>query len=469
MVPVCLLAGFSAMSGETRAPSVLDRFRERFRPGSRAGEKIFEHDPAAEPGQAVERPRILLVSSDRAIAASVLDLCEDANWPIRVVIDPTSWSPADDWNPSVALLEERGEDLGPLIERLHQVDEDLAIVALDAAGTTPVTSRHSAISGVIRLPLKREELRTRILGFQAHRPPAAAISRRGRLIVVCGSAGGVGTSTVATNLAAALGWIGARTDGTMCALVDGSLHFADQRVLLDIAPDAAGLVEVAASLTTREALHSTLIRYEPGLMVLAGPNSPESGEGIVGARFGEILKALSSLYPFTVVDIGRELTESTFLAFDLADEIVLVTTLEVIALKNARLMLDLLGQLGRTPAKVRLVLNRVGERAGLSPTEATGIFEHPFEAQLPDDVSTTNYALVHGRPFTLDRRETALARAVIALASLFTKPGSNRQLDLLKARGFPKGLTDLFLAPESGQLDAIEPAAEPGEPFDHPI
>jgi pilus assembly protein CpaE len=142
----------------------------------------------------------------------------------------------------------------------------------------------------------------------------------------------------------------------MCALVDGSLHFADQRVLLDIAPSAPGIVEVAAATdpsATLEVLRSTLVRFEPGLMVLPGTNSLEAGERISGARFGEIIGALCALYPFIVVDAGRELTEATFLAFDLADEIVLVTKPEIMPLKNARLMLDLLAQMGRSPGQIR--------------------------------------------------------------------------------------------------------------------
>ena len=140
---------------------------------------------------------------------------------------------------------------------------------------------------------------------------------------------------------------------------------------------ALGIVEVAAADdlgTTVEALRSTLVRIEPGLMVLPGPTTIEAGERISGARFGEIIRALRTLYPFTVVDVGRELTEASFLAFDLADEIVLVTRAEIMPFKNARLMLDLLVQMGRPSGQIKLVLNRVGARSSLSMAETTGIF-----------------------------------------------------------------------------------------------
>jgi len=218
-----------------------------------------------------------------------------------------------------------------LIERLHKADEHLVIVALTSDAAV-LTSAHGNKLGVIHLPIEPEDFRLRILGLQAHRPAPPLARRRGRLIVVCGSSGGVGTSTVAANLAAALGWTGARSSGTMCALVDGSLHFADQRILLDILPSASGIVEVAAATDpelTLEALRAALVRFEPGLMVLPGPTTLEAGERINGTRFGEIIKALCTLYPFVVVDAGRELTEATFLAFEAADEIVLVTRAEI--------------------------------------------------------------------------------------------------------------------------------------------
>ena len=453
------------MTNNARTPSLLDRLRGRTHSVDRIDE-IMERNPPALPGQASDRPRILLISSDRAMAALILNLGEACDWPVRIVLDPTSWAPADDWSPSIALLDERGTDLEPLIERLHKTDEHLAIVTLTSDVAVLTSAHGSLISGVIHLPIEPEEFRRRILGLQAHRPSPPMPQMRGRLIVVCGSSGGVGTSTVAANLAAALGWAGAHSSGTMCALVDGSLHFADQRLLLDILPRSPGIVEVAAATdpgTTVEALRSTLVRLEPGLMVLPGPTTIEAGERIKGARFGAILRALRALYPFTVVDLGRELTEASFLAFDLADEIVLVTRAEIMPLKNARLMLDLLLQMGHPAGQIRLVLNRVGARSGLSLAETAGIFDRPFAVQLPDDVATAEYALAHGRPFTFDRRETPLARAVGRLAALFAEEAGNHQLDFLKARGFPKGLTDLLLAPErpDQMFGAAAPAPSP--------
>jgi Flp pilus assembly CpaE family ATPase len=457
------------MTSNLRGPSILDRLRGRSRAADRVDEIIVERDPPALPGQVADRPRILLVSGDRAMAAIILNLSEECDWPVRIVLDPTSWAPADDWSPSIALLDERGTDLAPLIERLHQTHEDLAIVTLTSDAAVLTSAHGSLIGGVIHLPIEPEEFRRRVLGLQGHRPPPPLAQRYGRLIVVCGSSGGVGTSTVAANLAAALGWAGARSTGTMCALVDGSLRFADQRILLDLPPRSPGIVEVAAATDpgmTIKALRSILIRLEPGLMVLPGPTTIEAGERIGGARFGDILRALRTLYPFTVVDIGRELTEASFLAFDLADEIVLVTRAEIMALKNARLMLDLLIQMGRPSGQIRLVLNRVGARSGLSMAETTGIFDRPFAVQLPDDVPTADYALTHGRPFTFDRRETALAHAVAKLAALFTKEIDNHQLDFLKDRGFPKGLTELLLSPDrhDQMLESAAPGPSPTAP-----
>lgn len=458
------------MKPETPSDSLWNRFRRLFEPPHPVDMTILEHDPRAEAGQGGDRPRILLVSDDREVADSVITLCADADWPVRIILDPTSWAPADDWSPSVALLDGRsGIDLGPLTERLHEAEDQLAIAVLDSGAEDHTMDQGWAIDESIHLPLDNDALRLRLTGLQARRPhlPFAPVTKKGgQLIVVCGTSGGVGTTTVATNLAAALGWTTARSSGTMCALVDGSLHFADQRVLLDITREAPGIVEVATATdsTTLDALRLALIRYEPGLVVLPGSATPEDGDRITGARFEEILKALCSLYPFTVVDVGRELNEPMLRAFDLADDILLVTSGDLIALKNARLMLDLLGRLGQTTAKIRLVLNRVGAPGALPPTEVAGVFDRLFDIQLPEDIPTAGYALVHGRPFTFDRREMPLARAIGNLAALFAKTGAHRQLDFLKERGFPKGLTKLFLTPTESLLPSPEQPLDLGSP-----
>jgi pilus assembly protein CpaE len=244
------------------------------------------------------------------------------------------------------------------------------------------------------------------------------------LIAVCGTSGGVGTTTVAINLAAAFAQRDGASAKTACVLVDGSLHFADQRVMLDVPAEATGIVEVAIANDARrpDILLSSLVRYDQGLLFLPGPASPEGGEQVDPERFGQILWALRAMSPITIVDVGRELTEPTLRAFDAARDIVLVTSCQLVALKNARLMLDLLGRLGHGGQKIRLVLNRVGEPGGFSPTEAAGVLDHPFDAQLPDDVPTVHDSLALGRPFSLGTRDTALARAIGDLATLLAKP-----------------------------------------------
>jgi len=81
------------MTSNTRGPSTLDRLRGRLRPADRVDETIVERNPPALPGQAADRPRILLVSSDREMAALILNLSEEYDWPVRIVLDPTVGRP----------------------------------------------------------------------------------------------------------------------------------------------------------------------------------------------------------------------------------------------------------------------------------------------------------------------------------------------------------------------------------------
>src|SRR5437773_768039 len=121
-----------------------------------------------------------------------------------------------------------------------------------------------------------------------------------RLIVVCGGKGGVGTTTVAVQLAAALAAL-----GRPCVLVDADLGRADATSLCGLAPPA-GLAEL---LEGRSGAGPLLLKHSAGMHVLPAAWAPcEVCEPTLaaGRRLASELQRLAETHGWVVVDAGSQ-------------------------------------------------------------------------------------------------------------------------------------------------------------------
>ncbi len=208
--------------------------------------------------------------------------------------------------------------------------------------------------------------------------------QRGKIIVVFSSKGGCGKTTVSTNLAAALSIEG---DGASVCLVDFDLETGDIAIALQLDPsktisDALGM---QGGLDER-ALASLVVPYKAHLDCLLAPTKPADAEFVSAALAGEILRVLSSMYDYVVVDAPPAFTDVILKTFDMADSYILLTTLDMPALKNLKVTLDTLDNLGFPRTKWNVVLNRGGSRVGLTAADVERTVGVPISVEVPSSV-----------------------------------------------------------------------------------
>lgn len=189
-----------------------------------------------------------------------------------------------------------------------------------------------------------------------------AVAHRGRLITVFASKGGCGKTTVATNLGAAFAAMGLRT-----CVVDLDLQFGDVAIALQLEPvrsmsDALGMQGGIDA----QAARSLVIPVHERLDVLLAPPRPAEAEFITADITGDVLTGLLGLYDIVIVDSPPAFNDVVLRAFDLADAYVLITTLDMPALKSLKVTLDTLDALGYPRARWTMVLNRSDSRVGLT-------------------------------------------------------------------------------------------------------
>jgi pilus assembly protein CpaE len=101
---------------------------------------------------------------------------------------------------------------------------------------------------------------------------------------------------------------------------------------------------------------------------------------------------------------------------DISDVIVLVTTQEIPAIKNARLFLDLLQTMGITKGKIVFAMNRYDKRIAITPERVSDNLKHEVSVTIPLDEKVVITAVNRGVPFMLDNKSQPVGRGIFSLA-----------------------------------------------------
>lgn len=235
----------------------------------------------------------------------------------------------------------------------------------------------------------------------------------GQIIVVFSPKGGVGRTTVATNLAVAL----KQTTQKKVALVDGSLAFGDVGVVLNLASN-----KTLDDLVTRineldeELLRDVMATHASGIRVLLAPPEPEMAELVNGQHISKILSELRGLYDYVIVDTAPTFNEVGLSILDAADRILLVTTLEMPAIRNTKVFLELVDKLGYTAEKVMLVINRGDSGFGIRSEVVEDTLRKKATVVIPSDGRAVTMAVNQGVPLVISARENRFSKELYNLA-----------------------------------------------------
>jgi pilus assembly protein CpaE len=243
--------------------------------------------------------------------------------------------------------------------------------------------------------------------------PVSAFLPQGKVIMVYSPKGGSGVTTLAVNLAIAL-----HSEDTPTALVDGNLQFGDVAVFLNeqVRNSVLDLASRADEIDVELVKEVMLTHAASGLKVLPAPTRPEYAENVTGDQFTKILKYLRGLFTNIVVDASSTLTDVVLAAMDISDAIVLVTTQEIPAIKNARLYLDLSDILNIDRRRILFMMNRYDKRIGILSEKVGESFKQPIVAEIPFDDRVVLPSVNRGVPFMLGDRSRPIAKSIISLA-----------------------------------------------------
>lgn len=260
-------------------------------------------------------------------------------------------------------------------------------------------------------------------------------ARRGKIILVFSSKGGCGKTTISTNLAAALS---SEPDGGSVCLLDYDLETGDVAIALQMDPtrtisDALGM---QGGLDER-ALGALVVPYKANMDALLAPTRPSDAEFVSASLAGEIIHVAASMYDYVVIDAPPAFNDVVLKCFDLADVYVLLTTLDMPALKNLKVTLDTLDNLGFPRSKWQVVLNRGGSRVGLTASDIERTVGVPISVEIPSSVEVP-LRLNEGVTVVEANPKHAVGRAFEELAAKLRRAGAAGKAPVAAKRSFFK-------------------------------
>jgi pilus assembly protein CpaE len=290
-----------------------------------------------------------------------------------------------------------GADALLTVEELEAAAPTAAVIVLTAGDASRAREFHLAgARDCLAPPYHREALVTSVRKVylnesRRHERLAANLSKgqrrhRCQVIAFHGSKGGVGTTMVAVNVAVAL----RRITGERVALVDASLQAGDVGVALNLTSNG-GIDDLLPHLNGLEVdlVNRVLVTHPSGVKALLAPRDLERAEAVAGDEIRRILAFLAGQFDYVVVDTPPALDAAGLAALDHADQIVLLTTPDIAALRHTGRFLQLARRLGYPSEKIALVVNRasshyaihlreIEKRLGLKPLASIPNMDRAF-------------------------------------------------------------------------------------------
>ncbi|MDE3041034.1 MAG: P-loop NTPase, partial [Nitrospirota bacterium] len=298
------------------------------------------------------------------------------------------------------------------IRELLSASPDLEVF-LTASRTDPQILLEAFRLGVkefLPQPLTRQEVEPALARFEErfNGRVSGAEMQSGRVVSVIGARGGVGTSTVATNLATSVQQASQRESA---ALVDLDLHGGDLGLFLDLHA-SQGLKHLSKDISRLDEtiIRSSLAQHSSGLHLLT---SGYEGFDEVAPTTGSTMRViglLRSMHRHVFVDCGHVLESAVKEALDCSDQIIVVTTLSLPTIRRTKRLLEALGAWQYQAGKVLVVVNRYvnDQKELLSETE--DMLGLRMAGLIPNDYPTASEALDHGKPLTIMASRTTIGQ-----------------------------------------------------------
>lgn len=251
--------------------------------------------------------------------------------------------------------------------------------------------------------------------FRLEQPSAAQPREQGLVIGVISPKGGVGKTTVATNVAVGLGKLAPMN----VVLVDLDLQFGDVASGLYLNPEHTILDAVSSPASQDSMVLKAFLTVHPAnIYALCAPVDPVAADFVSASQVTHLLQQLTAQFRYVIVDTGPGLTEHTLAALEQCTDAVWVAGMDVSSVRSLRTGTDVLRKLELLPDTRHVVLNFADTKSGLTVQDVEASLNAPVDIALPRSKALT-YSSNRGVPVLQDEVRDPATKGLKSLVERF--------------------------------------------------
>jgi pilus assembly protein CpaE len=340
----------------------------------------------------------LIISQDETFKVEVTGLLRSGPIPTSVIDEGAAKQAA----PDIVLVDGRSDPSAAILAveraRRSMPNSGIFLVARAADPNLIIQAMRAGANEFLTWPPAAESVHEAVLRASARRDSLPGTRAGGTTLVFFGAKGGVGTTTLAVNVAVDL----ARTGKKSTVIVDLDPGLGEASLLLGVRPRYT-LLDAMDNLERLdpEFLKELTVKHKSGVDVLAGSEKFERPGTVDAGAVEEVVRFLTRQYDYVVVDAGRDVNPCTVMALYAADHIFLIGTPDVAATRNAQRLLEHVRPLGACGDRIRLVLNRTVEPLPIPLKHIESVVGLPVFHTFPSDFKNVIGAVNTGVPVVL--------------------------------------------------------------------
>ncbi len=371
-------------------------------------------------------PRVLIIDQDlharaellKMLALSRFAVVGEAGYGVEAI------SIAGEVKPDLVLVRIEEPVARPLqtIEAITSVVPEAPIIAYSSLGDA-ASIRRAMLAGVqdyLPFPLNQDEVtrsaRDAMDRTESKKQRASGSlveqSIGGTIITVFGAKGGIGKTTLATNLSMAL----ARESGQSVALIDMDTRFGDVAIMMDL-PAVGGITELVRNgqPPDRDSLRRAMTRHASGVYILPAPRHPSEWESIGPHHIRAIVGELAKSFDYVVLDTPGTFNDLVEEALRIATLVLLLTSVDMASIKDTVLALDMLRSWSFPEEKIKLAVNHANSANSINEDDIQKALDYTVYWKIPFDKAVGSSTQL-GQPVVLADPQSRVSQSIIGLA-----------------------------------------------------
>lgn len=289
-------------------------------------------------------------------------------------------------------ISEKDSELQNLSENLRLYTPKIIITSTNYSTNTIVRALRMGAKEFLPKPLLKDDL-LRAMNFIAVQTSDEIISES-KVISVYSNKGGIGKTTIATNLAIEL----AKVTKEKVALIDLNLQLGDVSTFLNLNPsfDVNYVINKLIDKNNEDLLKSFEKYKKNSLYILSDPTYIEHSKSITPQQIYTLFSKLRKIFPYIIVDMSSGIDANTLKVLDCSDWILFTTIVNIPAIRNCQRCLNLFNSRRYSKGKVKIIINRYMDNDEIKIEDIENALGEKIYWKIPNNYFTIMEAINKG-------------------------------------------------------------------------